>query len=174
MDAGKRIGFQSGIFIVLAIAIFFGVAKNFVDVYESAEVLPPNLVPNPQHEVLLAELNTLSQIPLIEKRNYLLFIPQSNRLYWDWTTNCKTAPFVAQAITGIALLDGLPDASCNAKYYGYDTYSLRAVDEVPLQANDQRGICLRAQEKQFEKVIVIDTDSEQNAMVRRIDCSVRS
>ncbi len=74
--------------------------------------------------VLLRDLNRL---PLEEKRRTLLYIPKTNRQFWDLLHapySPKDGPFVAPALSGIAMIDGLYDRPEGDVWsgYGYQHY----------------------------------------------------
>ncbi|MEO5579207.1 MAG: hypothetical protein ABIR58_01000, partial [Gemmatimonadaceae bacterium] len=59
---------------------------------------------------VLDQLQSLSELPLSERRRTALFIPQSETLYWRILSRpgaCTFAPFVAPALSGIAMIDGM-------------------------------------------------------------------
>ena len=72
-------------------------------------------------------LNSLDQLPLEEKRQTLLFIPKSNRQFWDllhgpyWP---KDGPLVGPALSGLAMIDGLYMPSKDEPWigHGYNSY----------------------------------------------------
>jgi hypothetical protein len=71
---------------------------------------------------------SLDRLPLAEKRRTLLFIPKTNRQYWDLLHtpySPKDGPFVAPALSGIAMLDGLYDRPEGDIWsgYGYQHYT---------------------------------------------------
>ncbi|MBD1912366.1 MULTISPECIES: hypothetical protein [unclassified Leptolyngbya] len=125
---------------------------------------------DPKRKELLAALQKIGTMPSLEKRKTLLFIPQSYKLYWKWYRNCKVSPFIAPAITGVALLDGLPAANCDATFYGYPSYKLRSPNQPPLKASDTNGICLAAQKRGFANVIVLDSKKNRGIEVRHLNC----
>jgi hypothetical protein len=75
----------------------------------------------------------LHKLPLSQKRNALLFIPQNNLAYWSLADQigCCSVPFIAPALSGIAMVDGLPPVSCGGREnkilckVGYEGYQLR-------------------------------------------------
>jgi hypothetical protein len=76
---------------------------------------------------IIALLRELDRLPLGEKRRTLLYIPKSNRQFWDLLRTPyfpKDSPFVAPALSGIAMLDGLYDRPEGDIWsgYGYQHY----------------------------------------------------
>jgi hypothetical protein len=105
----------------------------------------------------------LYQLPIEEKRITLVYIPRTNRAFWDllgppdglWLT-----PFVAPALSGLALIDGLPDAADLPEDagYGYLSYNWRNNDGRPLDRS--RGALIRhAEGMGFKRILVLDKDS---------------
>jgi hypothetical protein len=76
---------------------------------------------------IIALLRGLDRLPLAEKRRSLLYIPKTNRQFWDLLHTAyspKDGPFVAPALSGIAMLDGLYDRPEGDIWsgYGYQHY----------------------------------------------------
>jgi hypothetical protein len=76
---------------------------------------------------IITLLRDLDRLPLEEKRRTLLYIPKTNRQFWDLLHapySPKDGPFVAPALSGIAMLDGLYDRPEGDVWsgYGYQHY----------------------------------------------------
>jgi hypothetical protein len=76
---------------------------------------------------IIAVLRDLDRLPVSEKRRTLLYIPKSNRQFWDLLHTAyspKDGPFVAPALSGIAMIDGLYDRPEDDVWsgYGYQHY----------------------------------------------------
>ena len=76
---------------------------------------------------IITLLRDLDRLPLEEKRRTLLYIPKTNRQFWDLLHapySPKDGPFVAPALSGIAMLDGLYDRPEGDIWsaYGYQHY----------------------------------------------------
>jgi hypothetical protein len=70
-------------------------------------------------------LRDLGRLPLKEKRSTLLYIPKTNLQYWNLMHgpySPKDSPFVAPALSGIAMLDGLYSPSKDDPWIGYVAY----------------------------------------------------
>lgn len=71
----------------------------------------------------------ISRLPEKVKRESLIYVPRSNRLYWDHL-GCYQVPFVVPVLTGIAHINGLPEPACFSETdyyrkpttYGYGSY----------------------------------------------------
>jgi hypothetical protein len=108
-------------------------------------------------------LISLYRLPEGEKRVTLLHIPKTNRAYWDlldisnppWVT-----PFVAPALSGLALLDGLPEPEDwpEGGLYGYRDYN-RSNETMRSPGRDKSVLCAKAQMMGFKRVLVLDVDS---------------
>jgi hypothetical protein len=76
---------------------------------------------------IITLLRGLDRLPLAEKRRTLLFIPKTNLQFWDLLHTAyspKVGPFVAPALSGIAMVDGLYDPPKDDPWsgYGYHNY----------------------------------------------------
>lgn len=118
---------------------------------------------------LMDKLHELSRLPIHEKRKTLVYIPKSIGLFWKSFGSCRTTPFIVPAITGMAMLDGLPDVNCKTRYYGYEVYK-RSTGTFRVGAK-QELICEKALAKGFSQVIVVDEDAEGNLVVSKLACS---
>jgi|GEM_PF-1956179 len=115
---------------------------------------------------VLALLESLDRLPLSVKRRTILHIPKSNRAYWDIIppehgAHALAGPFIGPAVSGLAMLEGLPDASPSAGY-GYGAYppeSFAQRSPPDLSARRQE-LCERAASMRFHRVIVMYLDAE--------------
>jgi hypothetical protein len=122
-------------------------------------------------------LKDLWNLPLEEKRKTLIFIPQSNRAYWDLMFTCAAVPFIAPAMTGMALIDGLPSADCPVQsdtlINQYAVYRLRSPEDKPLEP-DEAGLCDKVRFEGFDRLIIIGVDANNAPTVKHLDCSQSS
>lgn len=117
---------------------------------------------------MINTLKSLSEMPRYEKQKTLLFIPQTNRRYWDLMQYCISAPFVAPAISGIAMLDGLPDINCKGDF---DYWSLRLRTEPQtLSLQEPSGLCTRALTLGFTQIITINATADLPIQVNKLHC----
>jgi hypothetical protein len=106
-------------------------------------------------------LLSLASLPLSEKRRTAVFVPQSETKYWSILARpnaCGFSGFVVPSLTGIAMIDGMPDAQCKlSPYYGLSLFEKRkrAQTEADLTPD---AICARAKAKGFERVIQLHFD----------------
>lgn len=145
-------------------------AKNFSEASNliNREIVTLIMLPQPKlkkqiNYQIIQELQILANLPLLEKQKTLLFIPQSNRLYWELEPNCESTALIAPAITGIAMIDGLPKVGCEAKGYGYEIYSLRRTQQSSFVMSKNQ-LCSKALAQGFSQIIVID--SKANSVLR--------
>jgi len=61
---------------------------------------------------VLRILLNLERQPEALKAHWRLLIPPENDGYWGLLRECGSAPFLAQALSGVTLSDGLPPSSC--------------------------------------------------------------
>jgi hypothetical protein len=125
---------------------------------------------------VLTLLRSIDELPLSEKRASLLFIPKSNRQFWDllhgpfWPLD---GPLVAPALSGVAMIDGLCDPTPDTRWYwyNYDLYPKPDVSrrQPPL---DQYLPVLRSRCAQsgFKHLIVIDTGPDGLSRQQTYDC----
>lgn len=124
---------------------------------------------------ILVELRKLDKLPLSEKQETLLYIPKSNRVYWDLIAGPNSpyeVPLIAPALSGIAMLDGLnePAQSPRKIGYGYATYPSDSDRlNLPNMLSDNE-LCERAQQKGFSRLLVIQSDSQGTIQIRKVEC----
>jgi hypothetical protein len=80
-------------------------------------------------------LESLGRQPEALKRTSALYIPKTNRLYWDMRqVGVGATPFIAPAESGMAMVNGLPefeDIGWAATGWGYPEYKLPSEPEPP-------------------------------------------
>jgi hypothetical protein len=82
---------------------------------------------------------------------------------------CDAIPFIVPAITGMAMLDGVPVESCQAKNYGYKLYHLRKESQSEIDKT-REVLCKKANNRGFSQIIVIDSDDRQNIIRSDFSC----
>lgn len=88
---------------------------------------------------LLQQLKQLAELPVAEKRRSLLYIPPDHP-YWQLLNrqdNGRTVAMLAPAMTGIALIDGVPAGASGEWAYGYDSYFGRPQSRQTLPEEEQ-------------------------------------
>jgi hypothetical protein len=132
---------------------------------------PQRLLDGNEKYKMYRVLLELDKIPLSEKRKTLLFIPRSNKLYWD-RLHPRSIPMVAPALTGIAMIDGLPGQSTAAEkefpghMWGLYRYKANTIDPSSIDASPEK-VYSRVLEKGFSKLIIIE-NRDGNTVVTRI------
>ena len=108
------------------------------------------------------------------KRESLLYIPKTLDYYWDLSCDTHMPPFVAPAITNVAMIEGLPmrDSSCYTHFldYGYATYNLLGKRAEFLDMTREQ-ICERAKQEGFLRVIEITKNDEGNITTITYECA---
>lgn len=123
------------------------------------------------HTNAVPMINQLASIGLSqgrEKPSSLLFIPKSNAAYWrDIQLECSAIPFLAPALTGLAMLDGFPPDSCQITYgqdWAYENYS---EPETTLEGASVEELCMAANSLGYSHLLVL----ESAAAIETINCS---
>ena len=124
---------------------------------------------------VLAILRSLDEMPLSTKRSSLLFIPQSNRQFWDllhgpyWPAD---VPLVAPALSGVAMIDGLHVPKEAAKdIFWYREYSRsEAFQRQPPLDRYLPVLLRRCASLGFRQLIVIDVNAKGISEARCYDC----
>jgi hypothetical protein len=119
-------------------------------------------------------LRRVESLPLSVRRQSALFIPQSYDRYWrmfDADERCTFVPFVAPAIAGVTMIDGMPPRTCKlTDQYNFVSYTGRTRDQRPEDVS--RGtLCTKAKNLNVSQVLVIAPDSAGNARLSRIPCA---
>jgi hypothetical protein len=145
-----------------------------------ARVLRTNLVT--RHELatqpsvylpIVTALREISELPEAERRQSLLFIPQTSTQFWSMFTadgRCTFTPLIAPGIASVAMLDGMPSPGCQVTdQYNMTVYEARTRPQTAADITDT-ALCARAREKSFRKVIVLDAPEGKIPRRRLIDC----
>jgi hypothetical protein len=124
---------------------------------------------------ILAVLASRDRLPLAEKRRTLLFIPKSNRQFWDllhgpyWP---KEGPLVGPALSGLAMIDGLYVPAKDDPWigHGYNRYARPVASQSPPLSQYVPTLRKRCAELGFSRLMVIDTDSAGIPVVLEFHC----
>ena len=125
---------------------------------------------------VLKLLRSLDEMPLSEKRASLLFIPKSNRQFWQLLHGPRSPldkPLVAPALSGVAMIDGLCDTTSETEWvaYGYPSYPRPDPSrrQPPLEEYLPilRSRCARMG---FKQLIVIDQGQDGLSREQRYEC----
>jgi hypothetical protein len=138
-----------------------------------AEVAEARLENRKIIQVLLA----LDRLPPEEKKQTALYIPKTNRAYWDlfdprkevWRGQAAMkSPFVAPALSGLAMIHGLPEARPSHPGWAYEVYDLHNLPRADLS---QKEVCRKASSMGFAKVIILEAKGSGD--VRQITLACR-
>lgn len=95
------------------------------------------------------------------KSTTLAFVPQSELRYWELLKRpgaCAFSGFVVPSLTGIAMIDGMPAASCRlSPYYGLSLFKHRMEPQVS-DAETTRALCSRLANSRFQRIIKLHFD----------------
>jgi len=107
---------------------------------------------------IVSALRGLTAIPRGEKRRTALFIPQSDTAFWNLfpePDRCNVAPLAAPAISGLALVDGMPPVDCAlTDQWAFALYRPRTGPQLEADLTDDR-LCERAAAKGFSRLAVL-------------------
>ena len=123
---------------------------------------------------LISLLSEIGKKPNSYKRETALYIPKTLKVYWNLSCDSHMVPFVAPAITNIAMIEGLPinDSSCYAHFtnYGYATYNLLGRKAEFLEMTIEQ-MCARAMKEGFIRVIEIKENEIGDIMTKTHECT---
>jgi len=147
--------------------------RNIINLRDPG-LLADGLRKSPNYAMATA-LESFQQIPTDMRRRQVLFIPQSDTRYWTSLarpTECSFQSFVGPALSGIAMVDGMPAVGCKlSKYYGIGSFAPRTKLQQPADTTDA-VLCARA--KAIGATTVVSMRFPGDSVVRRdIVCNVR-
>ncbi|MEO5590407.1 MAG: hypothetical protein ABIS03_12530, partial [Gemmatimonadaceae bacterium] len=122
---------------------------------------------------LVTMLRGISRLTAEERRNAALFIPQSYSDYWkmfDADNRCTYVSLVAPALSGVAMIDGMPPYGCRVtRQYNMTSYNERT---APQTASDitPRALCGEARRNGFAQVLVLEPDTIGHPRISRLNC----
>jgi hypothetical protein len=114
---------------------------------------------------LIQLLYDLSSLSGPYKKETAVYIPKTFDVYWNLSCDTHMPPFVAPAITNMAMIEGLPirdqKKSCYTHFdnYGYITYRIRGIKANKIEMNHEE-ICQKAKSKGFVRIIEINENAE--------------
>jgi len=149
--------------------------KGFVGTLKSAipaaKLSQPELLKLKNYE-LIKTLEKIGKMKRSEKRKTCVYIPKSNKIFWEmdiYKDYSFVRPFVVPAITGLAMIDGLPQEE-PPDIYGYYYYKKERQGSAvaqPLDFNSNEDIKKIVEEKGFSQVIIIKQEG-LNLVVEKI------
>jgi hypothetical protein len=123
-------------------------------------------------------LQTLAEIgdkPETEKRDSLLYIPSRSSIYWDsFDIDCIGVPFIAPSLSGIAMLNGLPDPSrCHNDTFRFGYISYQGLVQPTISGQHDRlsenVLCEDAISMGYSNVIILE-NKEDHLTIEEIIC----
>jgi hypothetical protein len=106
-------------------------------------------------------LLSLARLPLAEKARTAVFVPQSEGKYWNILARpnaCGFSGFVVPALTGMTMLDGMPDVSCTlSRYYGLSLFERRSHPQTQAETTPE-AVCARAVARGLKRVLQLHFD----------------
>lgn len=124
---------------------------SFSDLKKSVLSSPFKSIEKTRRYIFLTRLRTLDILPRREKARSLVFIPQTDTLYWNSfgvRVPKQGISFIVPAVSGIAMIDGFPPLGVKTYYYGFYNYAPRK-ENTP-QENLQIRLCQMAEKKNFK------------------------
>jgi hypothetical protein len=99
---------------------------------------------NDERVKLIHNIYDMGMMRTAEKRKTAIFIPPSNRIFWELSSDIKKPPFIVPALSEIALIKGLPPSlsaqEIKAMGYGFRGYKLPPKGQA---RGDSRRLFLR-------------------------------
>jgi len=121
-------------------------------------------------------LKELDKLELSEKRRTCIYIPKTNRVFWDLQSHRQDGtPFIVPALTGIAMIEGLPDYlpfPANT-HRGYNTYNKDFLIDNKAKLSNLSNLELKSKARQhgFSKIIKIGFENNR-FVTDKIDISI--
>ncbi len=139
----------------------------------SAQTLRAGLQSSRNYRVLEG-LKGLSSMPRSERRRTALFIPQSEKRYWEILQRpgaCSFSSFVAPSLSTMAMIDGMPPFGCTlSQFYGLKQYTPRTRLQTGADASVQ-NVCSKATATAFDRVMFLHFDSTGLMSKTVADCN---
>ena len=125
---------------------------------------------------LISLLSEIGKKPNSYKRETTLYIPKTLKVYWNLSCDSYMVPFVAPAITNIAMIEHLPmnDSSCfsHLTEYGFATYKVLGRKAEFLEMTIEQ-MCARAMKEGFIRVIEIKENEIGDIISKTHECITR-
>jgi len=152
---------------------YSNVLESFLKLYH----IDPSYINYSQEYELINLLYELSILPNSLKRESALYIPKTMDIYWNLSCDTHMPPFVAPAITNMAMIEGLPlrdpKNSCYTHFinYGYITYLIRGIKAKWIEM-DHEKICQKAKLAGFKRIIEINENKNGEIITIYHECGV--
>lgn len=161
----SEVGVSAKQFVKNEIAIN-GMASTITSIIPASKLSQPALLNNDNYE-LIKMFEKIGEMKLSEKRKTCIYIPRSNRIFWDmkaYKDYNHVRPLIVTAMTGIAMIDGLPDGEVT-NLAGYAPYKIKARNII--NEYDNNSIKSVAEKNGFLQVIIIRQEGD-NLIVEQI------
>jgi len=150
---------------------------KFSDILSSfsrvSSIDPPNSNFNKEYQ-LISILYEIEKKSNFYKKETALYIPKTLDVYWNLSCDSHMPPFVAPAITNMAMIEGLPmrDSSCYTHLldYGYYTYQLFGNKAQFIEMTGEQ-ICMRAKKEGFVRIIEIRENKFDEIIMITHECN---
>jgi len=121
---------------------------------------------------LLNSLLELGKVQNSERKATLLFIPQSDSLYWNLMNKNKNihriSSFIAGELSGVGLIDGMPPKdSLDWDWTGFASYEFREAIQTEKDCSDET-LCKKLQKEGFLNLITINSETGD---ITKIECA---
>lgn len=121
-------------------------------------------------------LLALDELSLAQKRRTVVFVPQTEERYWNILGRpgaCAFSGFLVPALTGMAMIDGMPAVGCKlSPYYGLSIFQERKRAQVPADTDPVR-LCSRAVKLGFARVMTLRFDERGTIDRQSTECLKR-
>jgi hypothetical protein len=122
---------------------------------------------------IISALDALQKLPSSEKRRTFVFIPQSLGSYWNLLRTpdkCGYASLITPAVTGMAMIDGLPPLGCKTStLFELMRFEPRTSQQT-LEDAAPASLCAKARHWGGDQVIVLSDLPSAGIVARRIRC----
>ena len=114
--------------------------------------------------LLIEKLKEFSKLDKKERSKMAIYIPKSNKVFWNLSCDSLMIPFIVPAISNISGILSLPTLpwsdSCFGQIdgYGYGVYYKYFREEIPLSDLDytDKALCIEAQKYLINKIIKLN------------------
>lgn len=142
-----------------------GSLSRLIDAVKNDLIFRDNIRIDDVRVKLINNIYDLGMMGAAEKKKTIIFIPQSNRLYWELLSDIykRRSPFIVPAISEIALIKGLPtglaEEEIKSMGYGYMGYKFPQKQQAGEGTLDK--ICQEAISKGFSQLIVLNGKNQE-------------
>lgn len=145
-----------------------GVVPTIMSVIPASKLSQPALKDLDNYEIIKI-FEEIGEMKLSEKRKTCIYIPKSNRIFWDmkaYKNYNHVRPLVVTAMTGIAMIGGLPEGEVT-DLAGYAPYNKNKARNI-IDEHDNENIKSVAEKNGFSQVIIIKQGNENNLIIEKI------